>query len=127
MAKHKFGPGNCANPNGRPKMADPKVSDYSKNLTKTAVTFALSKMLDASEDDIDAILKDRTTPALQKAVASVIKACIANGDYTRLEFLLNRTIGKVRDESLVETKNHDETLEKVPREKIVALLRAANE
>jgi hypothetical protein len=126
MAKHKFGPGNCANPNGRPKMTDPHLSDFSKNLTKTAVMASLSQMLDASEEDIDAILKDRTKPALQKAVASVIKACIVNGDYLRLEMLLNRTIGKVKDESIIETKNHDEALDKVPREKIVALLRAAN-
>lgn len=123
----KFGPGNCANPNGRPKMVDPKVSDYSKNLTKTAVISALSTMLECSEDELDAILKDRTVPALRKAIASVISRCIKDGDYTRLEFLFNRTIGKVKDEALIETKNHDEKLDKVPRDKIVELLRAANE
>jgi hypothetical protein len=41
--------------------------------------------------------------------------------------LLNRTIGKVKDEAIIETKTHDEVLEKVPRDKIVELLRAANE
>lgn len=124
---HRFGPGNCANPNGRPKLIDPGVSDYSRNLTKTAVIGALSTMLEASQEDLESVMNDRSVSAIKKAMASVIMACIKQGDYQRLEMLLNRTIGKVRDESLVETKNHDEALEKVPREKIVELLRAVND
>jgi len=126
MASPRFGPGNPGGP-GRPKGVDPKLSDFNKNLTKTAVTKMLSDMLDATQADLDLVLADRTEPALKVAIASVIHQCIKQGDYARLESLLNRTIGKVRDESLVETKSHDEKLEKVPREKIVALLRAANE
>lgn len=86
----------------------------------------LSEMLDASEEQLEEVLKDRKVPAIKKAIASVIAACIKGGDYQRLEMLLNRTIGKVKDEALIETKNHDDALESVPREKIVELLRAAN-
>lgn len=123
---NRFQPGNPGGP-GRPRFVDPKLSDFKRNLTKTAIIAMLSEMLDASEDQLDAILKDRSVPAIKKAIASVISACIKAGDYQRLEMLLNRTIGKVKDESIIETKNHDATLESVPREKIVELLRAANE
>jgi transcription elongation factor GreA-like protein len=122
----RFKVGNAGGP-GRPKGRDPRLTDFSKNLTKTLVTKTLSEMLDSTEDEIQEILDSKQEPAIKKAVASVIKCCIENGDYMRLEMLLNRVIGKVRDESFVETKNHDDTLEKVPREKIVQLLRSANE
>lgn len=123
---HRYQKGNPGGP-GRPKLVDPRVSDYSRNLTKAAVISALSEMLDCGEEDLDKILADKKVPALKKAMASVISACIKGGDYQRLEMLLNRTIGKVKDEAIIETKNHDETLEKVPRDKIVELLRAAND
>lgn len=124
--RNKFLPGNPGGP-GRPKGKDPHLSEFSKNLTKTAIIAMLSEMLDASEEQLDTVLKDRTVPAIKKAIAAVISQCIKNGDYMRLEMLLNRTIGKVKDEALIETKNHDSTLESVPREKIVELLRCANE
>ena len=120
-----FQPGNPGGP-GRPRGIDPKLSDYNKNLTKVRVIAMLSDMLDCDQDQLDAVLADRKTPALKAAIASVISACIKQGDYSRLEMLLNRTIGKVKDESVIETKNHDETLSKVPREKIVELLRSAS-
>ena len=123
---HRFQAGNPGGP-GRPKLADPQLSDFSRNLTKTTIIAMLSQMLDASEDELELVLKDRKVPAIKKAIASVIAACIKGGDYQRLEMLLNRTIGKVKDEAIIETKNHDEQLEKVPRDKIVELLRAANE
>ena len=122
---HLCQPGNPGGP-GRPKLIDPKVSDYKRNLTKAAVVSALSDMLECSEEELDAILADKKVPALKKAMASVISVCIKSGDYQRLEMLLNRTIGKVKDEAFIETKNHDDALESVPREKIVELLRAAN-
>jgi hypothetical protein len=121
-----FKKGNAGGP-GRPPLIDPKLSDYKRNLTKAAVMSSLSEMLDCSEEDLDKILADKKVSALKKAMASVISACIKGGDYQRLEMLLNRTIGKVKDEAIIETKTHDEVLEKVPRDKIVELLRAANE
>lgn len=123
---HRFQAGNPGGP-GRPKLSDPKLADFSRNLTKTAIIAMLSQMLDAGEDELELVLKDRSVPAIKKAIAAVIMQCIKNGDYMRLEMLLNRTIGKVKDEALIETKNHDAALESVPREKIVELLRAANE
>ena len=123
---HRYQKGNPGGP-GRPKLIDPKLSDYKRNLTKAAVMSSLSEMLDCSEEDLDKILADKKVSALKKAMASVISACIKGGDYQRLEMLLNRTIGKVKDEAIIETKSHDEVLEKVPRDKIVELLRAANE
>lgn len=123
---HRFQPGNPGGP-GRPKGKDPHLSDFSRNLTKSTIIAMLSEMLDASEVELEIVLEDKRVPAIKKAIASVIAHCIKNGDYMRLEMLLNRTIGKVKDESIIETKNYDPELERVPREKIVELLRCANE
>jgi hypothetical protein len=54
--------------------------------------------------------------------ASVITKAIEQGDANRLNFLLDRTIGKVKD-SLEVTHNHDAALDLEPRENIVAILR----
>jgi hypothetical protein len=47
------------------------------------------------EDELDEILADPVTPMINKMVAQVIKKAAAEGDQHRLNFLLDRLIGKV--------------------------------
>lgn len=99
MAKGKktggrnFQPGVVTNPLGRPKLADDiKIT---RALTKVEFTLLSTMHLNMSEDQLDEILADSTTPMINKMVAQVIKKAAIEGDQHRLNFLLERLIGKV--------------------------------
>lgn len=91
-----FVPGVSGNPNGRPKTPD----DLKEALKMTRVEFQqlLVKYLAYDLYQLAEKQKDPRTTALDRIVISVITNAIKKGDQQRLDFLMNRIIGKVRDE-----------------------------
>jgi hypothetical protein len=60
---------------------------------------------------------------LEVMVASIMARAAKDGDYSRLEFLLARSIGKVKDISEVHQHNYEAELAAEPKENVIELLR----
>ena len=123
LTAHQFQKGCSGNPGGRPKNV----------LTKHKVTQVFSRMALMNMDEIEDIVKKKNhkngKSSLEVMVAAIIGKAVAQGDHTRLNFLLDRTIGKVTDELAVSDGRFDKDFDKIPKENIIELLRskAANE
>jgi hypothetical protein len=79
------------------KKVDPALIGI-KELTTDEVRRIVGKCCDMSKDDIETCLKDKRGTALELALMSALNKAIEEGDTARLDFLFNRTIGKVKEE-----------------------------
>jgi len=65
------------------------------------------------------VLKDPSTPARDLVVIRILVLAIEKGDHARLNFLLERTIGKVVDRhEIVAKSTHEQVVEAIELEKI---------
>lgn len=55
------------------------------------------KYMNSSKDELLTHMKDPKTPAKDLVVLSILHKAITSGDQQRLDFMLNRTVGKVVD------------------------------
>ncbi len=101
MAKGKktggrdFKKGYVSNPNGRPKL--PEDLRVIKRLTQSEITSLISKYLQLTRDELTRAAQDKSLPIIELYIASVIQKGVIGGDTLRLNFLFDRTIGKVAD------------------------------
>lgn len=86
--------GVSGNPAGRPK--DLLRSDEVRNL--------IGRFWRLSKDELEAIIADPGSRMGEVMVAAGMLKAAETGDYSRVEFLLNRTIGKVKDQVEVSAK-----------------------
>lgn len=86
-----FLPGQSGNPKGRPPDS-PEIKAL-KKLTKGELAVLLNKVLQSKPED----LKTFKGTVLELWLAAGATKAIQTGDYSRLEFLINRLIGKVPD------------------------------
>lgn len=80
---------------GRPRLPDD--IKQSRALTKIELERILNKFMFLSIKEIDAISKDTTSIAIESVVASIVLKAVAFGDQQRLNFVLDRLIGKVKE------------------------------
>lgn len=101
---------------GRPAL--PEEVKRAANLTKAECVAKLSEFLKLSTIEIEAVLRDRSRPAMDLWVARIVALGIKNGDHARLNFMFDRLIGKVTDKIehsqatpvMIEFSNGDKTL-----------------
>ena len=93
--KNGFKPKNNANPNGRPKL-DKDVQEASR-LTKTMILEILTQYMSMDVNSLKVMLQDPTKPVIHHIVGRVALKAINSGDHQRLDFFMNRMIGKVTD------------------------------
>ncbi len=87
-----FEKGKASFPNaGRPRL--PKMN----KLTREKVIEIMTRLADMQVDDLKLYIKSQKGTALEMSVAAIMAKAITEGDTARLEFVLNRTIGKVVD------------------------------
>lgn len=79
---------------GRPKM--PPELHKMKTMTKDDLTLLLHKMFKMGKDDIINIINNPKAPSLEVFIARIIQLGVKAGDTQRLDFLLNRMIGTVK-------------------------------
>lgn len=125
MAKHQFQKGNSGGP-GRPKL--PADLHQVNILTRTEFEARASKYMQMPIDDLIVYLKGSNVPSIDHMIGTIIIAAAKGGDQQRLDFLLNRTIGKVVEK--IETKHTHmiqklEELEKLSDDELAHQARAA--
>jgi len=80
---------------GRPKL--PKEVRELQKLTKTKSEEILSRLAHMKEVDIKAMIESPETIMIEKMVASTYLKALEQGDQNRINWLLDRTVGKVKE------------------------------
>ena len=81
----RFKPGQSGNPGGKPKQL----------LTKDKVKGILGRFADMTREDLQAIVTNPKSTMLEIMVASIMVKAAKDGDFSRLNFILDRSIGRV--------------------------------
>lgn len=113
LEPYRWQPGKSANPTGRPKNL----------LSQDQIAALIGKFAMLSVRDLRLLASDEATPSMHVVVANALIKAGTTGEYSILESLLTRSIGKVKDISEVHTHKHDATLAKEPKENVIELLR----
>lgn len=66
-----------------------------RKYTKDEIASTLNRLMETSMDELDKIRWAEDVPAIEAVVASVLFWARANGDWSQVEKLLDRCIGKV--------------------------------
>lgn len=91
-----FQPGHLALKGG----GRPLIPDDLKNVKKVTTEQAerlITRLMEMNEVELKALCKDPATPAMHVIIGNIILKGMAGGDTQRMEFLFNRTIGRVLD------------------------------
>jgi hypothetical protein len=80
---------------GRPPQA-PELKKIPR-LTKDQVQACIAKYQWMGLDELEVAMKDEKRSMLEHMIMSIIHKAMKQGDQNRLEFLFNRTIGKVKE------------------------------
>lgn len=107
-----FKPGQSGNPGGKPKQL----------LTKENVSSLVGKLSNMTREELQAIVADPKARMIEIMIASIMARSAKEGDPQRLEFLLMRSIGRVREELTVTPGVPDDLLDEIPRDKLISLL-----
>lgn len=89
-----FKPGQSGNPNGRPPI--PEDIKSARQLNQVEFERTVNSLMEKNKEQLTAILKDPKTPALVMLVARIVRTAMWSADTKRLDFLLNRMVGKPR-------------------------------
>lgn len=94
----QFKPGQSGNPKGRPRIRD-NLRDV-KLLSKTDMRRLMQKILDMTPEEIAELAHDKTVPALEMTMASIIHKALSSGDQAKLSFFLDRLQGRAASEDV---------------------------
>ncbi len=107
--------GQSGNPKGRPPV--PEHLRIARKMNKAKFQEILQKYIHCSVGELKETLLDPKSTAIELSVVKILHESILKGDQKRLEFILDRLIGKVRNELDVttggETLNGDLDLSKL--------------
>lgn len=88
LGPFKWKAGQSGNLSGRPK----------HHLTRSTVKNVIDKYLALNKSQLEALIEEAKFTALEHMVVSTILFCIKAGDFSRLDGLLSRAVGKVKEE-----------------------------
>jgi hypothetical protein len=96
-----FKPGQSGNPKG--KKPTPQDLKDARKLNTVSVARILNKFSNMPVSEIKAELERADCPTLEFMIGKVMVECLKAGDYQRLNFILDRMIGKVTEKMEVKT------------------------
>jgi hypothetical protein len=102
---------------GRPLL--PTEIKEARKLNKYDVEMSLTNHLRMNREQIATVIKNPESNMLDILVASIIAKAVQTGDQQRLDFILNRTIGKVVDTIEVADNRVSIALAYNPKERIL--------
>jgi len=125
MAKPGFKPNNGFDKNperaslaGRKSRKSPPELKEARLQNASQFESTIYLYMNAPIEKLKEILKDPTTPARDLVVIRILVLAIEKGDHARLNFLLERTIGKVADKhEIVAKSTHEQVVEAIELEK----------
>ena len=88
-------PGEVRNPSGGLKLP-PEVKAARKH-NQITVANLLNKFMSMSNSELKDLIKEDSSPVLDMMIAKVVAGAIDHGDHSRLNFILDRLVGKVTD------------------------------
>ncbi len=94
-AKKLFEKGQSGNPSGKAKV--PNDIKEVRKVSQFELERAINRLIWLPLEQLRVVIKDPKTPILEIMLATIMAQCAQKGDQQRLEFLLNRMIGKVKD------------------------------
>lgn len=95
-----------------------------RSLTHLEVVKLISKYARFTEREIDVALADPDAPMIELCFASIFKKCKEFGDFTRIGFLLDRSVGKAREiEEDDESNEARNELEKLSIKELLTLVK----
>lgn len=109
-----FVKGVVTNPNGRPKVPE-HVKEFRK-MHKVQVTEMLEKYCYSTRQELIDALKNPDTPIVEVNVIKILLEGAKSGDYKRFDFILDRTIGKVKEEVEYSGSMHGELIARLENE-----------
>ena len=117
MAKRpgQFKKGQSGNPKGRPK--DPPDLKEAKQLCKKSLTKTLNKYLFKTKSELLVDAKNPETTMLEHVVIKVLVLAEKHGDHKRLDWLIERIIGKVKEELEVSGSVHSDIMGYIEKKK----------
>jgi hypothetical protein len=93
--------GETGNPGGRPAL--PEDIKVARKLGQIELERLVNRHLFSSIETLKGIAGDTATTGIEAMVANIVLQAVAKGDQQRLDFILNRIIGKVQDRVEVTT------------------------
>lgn len=106
MANPKGNPrwkkGESGNPNGRPKL--PKELLKTRQLTPERIQREIAKVLYKKAEEVREMVTNPDTPVLQLMIASIAMKAVTDGDHAKMNFLMERTVGKVKETKEIELR-----------------------
>lgn len=109
----RFKKGQSGNPAGRPK----------SRLTVESLREIIDRMSFMTRKQLDAVIENEETPMIELQIASVLSQAVKSGDYSRVQFILDRVLGKVANVNENTNTNYDADLMAEPREQLYTFLR----
>ena len=96
-----------------------------KSLTQLEVTKLISKYARMSSLELSVALERKDLPILELAFISIFQKSVEDGDFTRIAFLLDRCIGKVKEVVEDEEERAErEELSKIPLQDLLKLVQS---
>lgn len=120
-----FKKGQSGNPKGAAKLS-PEVK-HMRLMARIDFQRLADKFLHLTNGELRAIMKDDNSTGIDSMVASIILRGRDEGDQRRLDFFLDRTIGKVTEKIVISDPDRDSADRQKKLEEAIAHLKALTE
>jgi hypothetical protein len=107
MKVTQFKKGETGNPHGRPPISP--VQRALKNLTIDTYREVIELVLKGNLKELKAMIEDPNTSAVQVGVATAFMTAIKKGDYSVMERIAERIVGKIPDVVQVNATTNNKT------------------
>ena len=109
--------GQSGNPSGRPKL--PKNLKAVKEFTTEEIRRIIAKYLRMTIKELQPLMLDKTIPMFEALIISVIVNSHKTGDFSKIEFLLNRSGHRQKDDKTLEVHQFNHDVENKRKDEIV--------